>query len=118
MMTRLLHCLVATVLAVSPGSAAPKRADLLVTTDWLAAHLTDSNIRVVDMRMRGYDAGHIPWAFPLDNNAIRVADRPPMFLPTAREFEAVMDKLGVEDGTRVVVYDDRGGIYAARLWMV
>ena len=94
------------------------RPELLVETDWLAAHATDPQIRIVDMRVRGYDASHIPGAVRLENDAIRVANRPPMFLPTVAEFEALMARLGISNKTRVVVYDDRGGIYAARLWLI
>lgn len=93
------------------------RPDLLVETDWLAAHTTDPAVRIVDMRVRGYDAGHVPGAVRLENDAIRVATRPPAFLPTPAEFEQVMARLGIANNTRVVVYDDRGGIYAARLWL-
>jgi len=65
-----------------------------------------------------YPAGHVPGAVYLSPVAIRVADRPPTFLPTPQEFEALMAKLGIGDATRVVVYDERGGIYAARLWWI
>jgi thiosulfate/3-mercaptopyruvate sulfurtransferase len=120
MMTRLPHCLVAigAALFVPVTAAAPTRTNLLVDTAWLVAHGRDANIRVVDMRMRGYETGHIPGAVLLDNNAIRVPDRPPNFLPTEAEFVKLMAKLGIENSTRVIAYDDRGGIYAARLWMV
>ena len=47
----------------------------LVGTDWLAEHLTDSNLRIVDMRWRGdgsgrevYQAGHIPGAIHLEQH--------------------------------------------------
>src|SRR5262245_14442162 len=92
----------------------------LVDTDWLAAHGADANVRIVDMRnaAAAYDAGHIPGAVYLSPVAIRAADRPPAFLPTPAEFEALMAKLGIGDDTRVVAYDERGGIYAARLWFV
>lgn len=94
------------------------RPDLLVDTAWLAAHLADPAVRIVDMRTRGYAEGHIPGAVLLDNNAIRAAGRPPAFLPTPAEFTALMGRLGISNATRVIVYDDRGGIYAARLWFV
>ncbi len=94
------------------------RPDLLVDTAWVAAHAHDRNVRVVDMRTRGFAEGHIPGAVPLDNNAIRIANRPPTFLPTEAEFERLMGGLGISNETRVIVYDDRGGIYAARLWFV
>jgi thiosulfate/3-mercaptopyruvate sulfurtransferase len=92
----------------------------LVDTDWVAAHARDANVRVVDMRLAAaaYSAGHVPGAVYLSPLAIRVADRPPTFLPTPQEFETLMAKLGVNDATRVVVYDERGGVYAARLWWI
>jgi thiosulfate/3-mercaptopyruvate sulfurtransferase len=92
----------------------------LVETDWVAAHAKDANVRVIDMRMAtsAYAAGHVPGAIYLSPVAIRVADRPPTFLPTPQEFEALMAKVGIGDATRVVVYDERGGVYAARLWWI
>ena len=54
----------------------------------------------------------------LDSNAIRIADRPPTFLPTPEEFVALMGRLGITNRTRVIAYDDRGGIYATRLWWI
>lgn len=100
----------------SPGGYA--RPELLVDTAWLAQHLTDSNIRIVDLRPRGYAEGHIPEAVWLDNNWIRNPKAPPNFLPTPQEFEALMSRLGISDTTRVIAYDERGGIYAARLWWI
>lgn len=94
------------------------RPELLVDAAWLAQHLTDANVRIVDMRARGYADGHIPEAVFLDNNWIRNPKTPPTFLPTPQEFEALMSRLGISNTTRVVAYDDRGGIYAARLWWI
>ena len=94
------------------------RPELLVDTAWLAARLDDPNVRIVDLRPRGYGDGHIPGAVWLDNNAIRLADRPPAFLPTPDEFAELMARLGISNTTRVIAYDERGGIYAARLWWI
>ena len=94
------------------------RPELLVDASWLAAHVSDPNIRIVDMRPRGYADGHVPGAVWLDNNAIRIASRPPSFLPTPAEFEELMASLGIGNNTRVIAYDERGGIYAARLWWI
>src|SRR5258705_189977 len=76
--------------------------------------------RIVHTRIApaAYAAGHVSGAVYLSPVAIRVADRPPTFLPSPQEFEALMAKLGIGDATRVVVYDERGGIYAARLWWI
>ncbi len=90
----------------------------LVETDWVAAHAKDANVRIVDMRMNGFAEGHVPGSVYLSPVAIRDANSPPTFLPTPAAFEAMMAKLGIGDSTRVVVYDERGGIYAARLWWI
>jgi thiosulfate/3-mercaptopyruvate sulfurtransferase len=94
------------------------RPELLVDTAWLQDHLRDADVRIVDLRVRGYADGHVPGAVWLDNNAIRIANRPPTFLPTPTEFEELMARLGIANHTRVIAYDDRGGIYAARLWWI
>ncbi len=90
----------------------------LVDTAWAAAHAADANVRVVDMRQAGYGDGHLPGAVNLSPVAIRDAKAPPTFLPAPAAFESMMAKLGIGDATRVVVYDERGGIYAARLWWI
>jgi thiosulfate/3-mercaptopyruvate sulfurtransferase len=107
-----------TLAIVLAAQSAYARPDLLVDAGWLAAHLNDQNIRIVDMRPRGYGDAHIPGAVWLDNNAIRIANRPPTFMPTPAEFEELMAKLGINNDTRVIAYDERGGIYAARLWWI
>ena len=90
----------------------------LVETGWVADHAGDAVVRVVDMRQGGYAAGHVPGAVYVSPVAIRDANSPPTFLPTPAAFEALMAGLGISDATRVVVYDERGGIYAARLWWI
>ena len=105
-------------LLVSAQAGGYARPELLVDTTWLAQHLNDPAVRIVDMRARGYGDGHIPEAVYLDNNWIRNPKAPPTFLPTPREFEALMSRLGISNTTRVIAYDDRGGIYATRLWWI
>src|SRR5690242_15994659 len=92
--------------------------ELLVETDWVAAHASDPAIRIVDMRRSGYAGGHVPGAVYLAPEAIRDAKNPPTFLPSVEAFERMMTSLGISDTTRVIVYDERGGIYAARLWWI
>src|SRR5262249_59285199 len=77
----------------------------------------DANVRIVDMRQNG-QGPRVPGAVYLSPVAIRDAKAPPTFLPTPAAFEAMMASLGIGDATRVVVYDERGGIYAARLWWI
>jgi thiosulfate/3-mercaptopyruvate sulfurtransferase len=101
--------------------------DAIVTTDWLAAHLREPDLRIVDgtwhMPQLERDARaefartHIPGAVFFDIDAI--ADQGttlPHMLPSAQEFEAAVGALGIGSGDRVVVYDVRGVISAARVW--
>ena len=116
-----LRLLAAFLLLATPAlaqSSAFARPELLVDNAWLAANLNAANVRVVDMRPRGYADGHIPGAVWLDNNDIRNPKAPPTFLPTPQEFAALMGRLGISNTTRVIAYDERGGLYAARLWWI
>jgi thiosulfate/3-mercaptopyruvate sulfurtransferase len=99
----------------------------LVDVDWLRAHITDADVRVVDFRwyLQGRDGreeylkGHIPGAVFVDLEDVTGAagsGRHP--LPTAEEFEVAMRRAGVRTDSRVVVYDDQGGSVAARLWFL
>jgi thiosulfate/3-mercaptopyruvate sulfurtransferase len=99
-------------------AAAYVHPEQLVETDWVAAHATDRNVRIVDMRRSGYEQGHVPDAVYLSPDVIRDPANPPTFLPSASQFEEMMGRLGISNATRVVVYDERGGIYAARLWWI
>jgi thiosulfate/3-mercaptopyruvate sulfurtransferase len=99
-------------------AAAYAHPDQLVETGWVADHARDANVRIIDMRMNGYPEGHVPGSVYFAPVAIRDAKSPPTFLPAPAAFEEMMSRLGIVDGMRVVVYDERGGIYAARLWWI
>jgi thiosulfate/3-mercaptopyruvate sulfurtransferase len=99
----------------------------LITVDELATILDEVTTRVVDCRwylaepgrgMLEYRRGHIPGAvyasLESDLTGDTGAGRHP--LPTPESFNATLGKLGISRSTRVVVYDDRGGAIAARLW--
>ncbi len=94
------------------------RPDALVTTEWVAAHLDDSNVRIVDTRTRGYAESHIPGAVWLDIDASRDPSNPPSFLPNLETFVRTLEALGIDNDTRVIFYDDRGGIYGTRPWVL
>lgn len=98
-----------------------------VTTDWLAEHLHDPDVVVVDaswyMPNAGRDAraeyleSHIPGAvfFGIDEIADRTTDLPHM-LPLPEQFGAQVGALGVADTDTIVVYDEPGLYSAARAW--
>lgn len=101
----------------------------LVTTDWLAAHLGDPHVRIVDARWSllepgkgraAHEAAHVPGAAYLDVDADLSAPRgqgPGRHpLPTAERFGAAMSRAGVDATTHVVAYDFGDGSTAARAW--
>lgn len=103
--------------------------DSLVSTDWLAQHLDESDLVVVDsswfMPSSGrsahaeYLAAHIPGARFLDIDAVRDHANPaPHMLPSAAEFAAAMERIGVGSGDRIVVYDNSPLRTAARGWFM
>ena len=98
-----------------------------VTTDWLAAHLDDPNIIVVDgswflpnANRRPYEeylAGHIPGAvfFDIDGIADTSQNLPHMLLAPAA-FGAAVGALGIGDRMTLVIYDEAGLFSAPRAW--
>jgi thiosulfate/3-mercaptopyruvate sulfurtransferase len=100
-----------------------------VDVNWLLSHHQDTDVVVVDVRWRMngptghvlYEQGHIPGAQYLDLDSElseSPGDGPGRHpLPTAERFTNALARVGVGPKTgTVVVYDDRGGAIAARLW--
>jgi thiosulfate/3-mercaptopyruvate sulfurtransferase len=99
----------------------------LVSTAWLAAHLKDPDLRLLDASwylpdmMRNakaeYDEAHIPGArfFDIDEIADLRSELPHM-VPTPEKFVSRLRAMGVGDGHQVVVYDGAGLFSAARVW--
>ena len=113
----------------------PNREDFLVTTGWLAEHLAEPNLRVLECTVflrpgadgRGFEvlsgrdewaAGHIPGsAFAdlqgdLSDNSSRLR----FMMPPAEQFAEAMGRYGVGDDSDVVLYDRSGNMWAARIW--
>jgi thiosulfate/3-mercaptopyruvate sulfurtransferase len=99
----------------------------LVSTDWLAAHLKDPDLRVLDASWYLPDAGrdakaeyaaaHIPAArfFDIDEIADHRSDLPHM-APPPEKFISRLRAMGVGDGHQIVVYDGAGIFSAPRVW--
>ena len=98
-----------------------------VTTDWLAAHLHDPKVAIVDASWflpaanrkpyEEYLAGHIPGAvyFDIDGIADKSLNLPHMLLAPA-PFAAAVGALGIGDGMTIVIYDEAGLFSAPRVW--
>lgn len=107
---------------------------LLVDTDWLAAHLDDPDLRILDsstnvIREAGrpdrivaeretFEAGHIPGAQFVDLQADLSDRTSPLHFtaPSAEAFAHAMEGFGIGDGNRVVVYSTSSVWWATRVW--
>ena len=101
----------------------------LVSTDWLAQHLGEPDLVVVDSSWHMPASGrngradfleaHIPGARFLDIDELSDRSNPaPHMLPTAAEFGQAMERLGIGSGDRIVVYDNSPIRTAARGWFM
>ena len=97
---------------MTTGAAAGQ--DVLVSTDWVAQHLTDPNVRIVevDVDTAAYDQGHVPnalgwnWTTELCDTLVRD------IIPPDR-FEALMARSGIGNDTTVILYGDNNNWFAA-----
>ena len=99
----------------------------LVSTDWLAAHLRDPDLRILDASWylpdagrnprAEYNAAHIPGArfFDIDEISDQRSALPHM-APPVEKFMSRLRAMGVGDGHQVVIYDGAGLFSAARVW--
>ncbi|MCI5040791.1 MAG: 3-mercaptopyruvate sulfurtransferase [Donghicola eburneus] len=100
---------------------------VIVSTEWLAAHLRDPDLRIIDASWylpnmgrdpkAEYEACHIPNArfFDIDEISDQRSDLPHM-APPVEKFMSRLRAMGVGDGHQVVVYDGMGMFSAARVW--
>jgi thiosulfate/3-mercaptopyruvate sulfurtransferase len=100
---------------------------VLVSTEWLASHLNDPDLRIFDASwhlpqvgrdpLAEYNAAHIPNArfFDIDDVADHTSDLPHM-VPPVEKFMSRMRAMGVGDGHQIVVYDAIGVMSAPRVW--
>ena len=93
--------------------------EALVSTDWVAEHLNDPNLRIAESNEDPllYPSGHIPGSVEVDwtrdlNNPLRrdYLDK--------NEFERLMKKIGVKPDTTVVLYGDKSNWWACYAFWV
>ncbi len=103
----------------------PTTTDPLVSTEWLAAHLNDPDVKVIDasFKMPGvlplpkddYLAAHIPGAVFFDVDAVSDHSNPlPHMFPSAEQFGRDVGGLGIGNDDTVVLYDSGGWVAAPR----
>ena len=101
-------------MTTSEGYAHP---EYLVETQWLADHLEDPTIRIVDTdTVAAYQRAHIPGAVVITDNYEKDPETNRVHILPPDKFSQMMEGLGIGDDTMVVTYDHSRSLYAGRLW--
>jgi thiosulfate/3-mercaptopyruvate sulfurtransferase len=102
--------------AQTAGYASP---EVLVTTDWVAAHLKDPRVKVVevDVDPKLYDAGHIAGAVGWDWNK-ELQDQVTRDIPSKEQWEALLSRSGISPEDTLVLYGDASNWFAAYAFWV
>ncbi|ENG2551197.1 TPA: 3-mercaptopyruvate sulfurtransferase [Citrobacter farmeri] len=99
-----------------------------VAADWLAEHIDDPQIQIIDARMappgqedrdvaQEYRSGHIPGAVFFDIEALSDHTSPlPHMMPRPESFAVAMRELGVDQDKHLIVYDEGNLFSAPRAW--
>jgi thiosulfate/3-mercaptopyruvate sulfurtransferase len=111
--------LLAGALQAQAKSKPTVRAQMLVSTDWLAKNLNHPNVVVIQVgrEQKDYFAGHIPKARFLPLNALVITrDNKANELPPIDKLQKLFANLGVNNDSRVVLYGDNYNLLAARAY--
>lgn len=93
--------------------------EVLVSTDWVADHLNDQNVRLVESNedILLYDTGHIPGAVKIDWHA-DLNDALVRDYIDKEQFEALLQRYGIDNNTTVVFYGDKNNWWATYAFWV
>lgn len=90
------------------------RPDVVVSTQWLAAHLSDPKLVIIHAGdPDNYRTAHIPGARSLPGNKFTA---PGTELPPDDQLKAALEGIGISDDSRVVIYSPDWGPIASRLF--
>ncbi len=95
-------------------------AHFLVESDWLAAHLSDPELRILDVRKTAaYKKGHIPNAISFDLRKISaVVNGVKSMLASIEKVERVFGEKGINNQNKIIIYGYTTGPVATRLFWV
>jgi thiosulfate/3-mercaptopyruvate sulfurtransferase len=99
------------------GTTTQEQTEVLVDTDWVAKHLNDTGLRLVevDVDTTAYDQGHVPGAIGF-NWQTQLQARPQRDLLPADQFGVLLGEHGIGPDSTVVAYGDNNNWFAA--WFV
>ncbi|MBV8083686.1 MAG: sulfurtransferase, partial [Chloroflexi bacterium] len=91
----------------------------LVSTDWVAQHLSDPNVRLieVDVDTTAYEGGHIQGAVGV-NWSTELEDTVRRDIPTKENWDKLLSRAGVSPNTKIVFYGDNNNWFAAFAYWV
>lgn len=95
------------------------RPEMIVETEWLADHLNDPNLRIVDCDERpAWHRVHIPGAVTFRVHQYIKDAGNALFVAPPDQVAQIFGGLGIDENTEVICYDGFNGLYSARIWWV
>ncbi|MBV8847847.1 MAG: sulfurtransferase, partial [Bryobacterales bacterium] len=94
--------------------------EALVSTEWVAQHSKDANVRVVevDVDTTEYSKGHVPGTIAW-NWTTQLADTVRRDILSKGQFEKLMSESGISNNSTVILYGDNNNWFAAwALWQM
>ncbi|GER93784.1 sulfurtransferase [hot springs metagenome] len=111
-----------TLIVVSLFLASPALAGMLVDADWLKTHMDDPKVVIVDVQSKHdlYGKGHIPGAVKVARHIdLEDATRyPTNKYPQKEQFVNLMSRLGIDNDSIIIAYDDKYGLFASRFLVI
>ena len=101
-------------MAVQTSSAPTSQQTVLVSTDWVAQHLSDASIRIVevDVDTKAYNEGHVPnavgWAWDT-----QLCDTVRRDIVPKDKFQTLLGQSGIDNTTTIILYGDNNNWFAA-----
>jgi thiosulfate/3-mercaptopyruvate sulfurtransferase len=91
-------------------------SSMFVTTEWLADHLDDPSVRIIDTDYpQEYERRHIPGAVGVEDNYYKTSAEDRTHIEGPEQFAQTMSDLGINNDSTVVAVDSHGGLYSLRL---
>lgn len=95
------------------------RPEMIVETDWLAEHLNDPNVRIIDCDERpAYTRAHIPNAVSFRVHQYIKDETNSVYVAPPEQIAKIFGGLGIDENIEVITYDGFDSLYATRIWWV